>query len=447
MTRTPPTPLAPVAPATTRAPRPALPSVALVTVAVVWGTTFTVADGVAEVLPAPDLVAWRFGLAALVLGAVRRGRAPLPALLRVRGVVLGVLLGSGFLLQAWALRYTSALLSGFLTGLLVVVAPVAAWLVFRDRPGRATGVGVALAAAGVAVLGFHAGGVGPGELLTLASAVVWGLHLVLLSRWSRPAHAWSLARIQTGTVATLAAAALGVRGAWTTTSPLPLVPADGATWCGLLFLALVATAGSMVLLSWGQARVSAARAAVILTLEPAVSGLTATLTGSALTGRVVIGAVLLVGAMAVVELVGRVGAGAPTRASGGSGPRPRGEVLPEDAVDDRGRTSAPGVLVLQQVVQPRDHLGVSGGHGDTDGRAGRALLGRQRLLDELRPGPGRPGSRVDVDGDADGLLRARAGGRAEVLIGHVLPPWGWRVERSRHGGRRRHPARTTRMAP
>ena len=59
----------------------------------------------------------------------------------------------------------------------------------------------------------------------------------------------------------------------------------------------------MVLLSWAQSRVSAARAAVILTLEPAVSGVTAALTGSALTGRVILGALMLIAAMSVVELV------------------------------------------------------------------------------------------------------------------------------------------------
>ena len=68
------------------------------------------------------------------------------------------------------------------------------------------------------------------------------------------------------------------------------------------FLALVATAAAMVVLSWAQSRVAAARAAVILTLEPAVSGLTATLAGNALTGRVILGAVLLIAAMSLVEL-------------------------------------------------------------------------------------------------------------------------------------------------
>ena len=203
------------------------------------------------------------------------------------------------------MTYTDALMSGFLTGLLVVVAPVAAWLVFRERLGTTTWIGVALAGVGVAVLGFHASGFGPGELLTLASATVWGLHLVLMSRWSQTEHAWGMARIQTGAVAVLAGLVLVFRSAITGASPLPELPADAETWISVGFLALVATAAAMVLLSWAQSRVAAARAAVILTLEPAVSGLTATLTGSALTGRVILGAILLVAATSVVELARR----------------------------------------------------------------------------------------------------------------------------------------------
>jgi drug/metabolite transporter (DMT)-like permease len=279
-----------------------LPTAALVAVAVVWGVTFTVVDGAADELPAPDLVVWRFGLAALVLGLVRRAAPALPPTVRRRAVVLGALLGSGFLLQAWALTFTDALVTGFLTGLLVVVAPVASRLLFGERAGAPTWLGVALAGAGVVVLGFHGGGLGPGELLTLASAVVWGLHLVLLSRWSQAEQAWGIARTQTVVVALLGGLVLLGRSLAGGGSPFPVLPARAATWGELLFLALVATAGAMVLLSWGQSRLPSGRAAVVLTLEPAVSGVTAALGGSELTARLLVGAVLLVIAMVVVEL-------------------------------------------------------------------------------------------------------------------------------------------------
>lgn len=294
---------------TRRPTRPQVPGwlapAALALVAVLWGVTFTVADGAATTLPGADLVVWRFGLATVLLTLATRAAPALPPPLRGRGIVLGALLGAGFLLQAWALTFTDALTSGFLTSLLVVVAPLAAWLLFRERLGRATWAGVGLATAGVVVLSLRMTGLGPGELLTLASAAAWGVHVVLLSRWSLPGHALRLARVQTATVAGLALLVVTLRSSLTGGPPVPAMPPDMASWTSVLFLAVLATAAAMVLLSWAQSRLSGTRAAVILTLEPAMAGVTAVLTGAAVTGRIVLGAALLLGAMYVVELGGR----------------------------------------------------------------------------------------------------------------------------------------------
>ncbi|WP_375423005.1 EamA family transporter [uncultured Friedmanniella sp.] len=284
------------------ASRPWLPPVALAGVAVVWGVTFTVVDGAVDAVPVVDLVGWRFGLATLLLLLLRRSGPTLPRRLLGRTVLLGLLLGSGFLLQAWALTYTDALVSGFLTGMLVVVAPLAGWLMFRQRPAAGVGAGVVLAVGGVLLLGGPGGGLGPGEWLTLAAAVVWGLHLVLMSRWAEAPYALALARTQTGTVAATAVLAGLLRALVTGSSPLPALPAGASTWCSVGYLSVAATAGALVLLSWSQARVDATRAAVILTLEPAVSGLTAAVTGRALDARVVVGSALLLVAMLLVEL-------------------------------------------------------------------------------------------------------------------------------------------------
>jgi hypothetical protein len=58
----------------------------------------------------------------------------------------------------------------------------------------------------------------------------------------------------------------------------------------------------MIALSWAQSRMTAARAAIILTLEPAAAAVTAAILGAELGTRTVIGGALLVGAMLVVEL-------------------------------------------------------------------------------------------------------------------------------------------------
>lgn len=303
-----------------------LPTIALVGVAVVWGVTFSAVDlsvidaSGGQMRPA-DLVAWRFGIGALALTLIRtltlirRSGRSMPPSLRRRGMLLGTFLGLGFLLQTWALTYTDAMMSAFLTGMLVVIAPVAGWLIFRDRPAPVTWIAVAVATAGLAVLSLGGAGFGPGELITLGAAASWAVHLVLLARWAEPAHAVELARIQTATVFGMALLTVAVGGILGGSSPLPRVPADAATWATVLFLALLSTAGAMVLLSWAQARVSATRAAVILTLEPAVAAVTAGCLGGELGARTIAGGALLLGAMYLVEMGGR-------RTRPPTGPRP-----------------------------------------------------------------------------------------------------------------------------
>ncbi|MET0965337.1 MAG: DMT family transporter [Nakamurella sp.] len=279
-----------------------LPVLALAAVAMIWGVSFAVVDRVTGSMPPADLVAWRFGLGTVVLLLVRRSSAPMVPALRIQSVVLGGLLGAGFLLQAWAMAFTDALMSGFLTSLLVVIAPVVGWLLFRERLAPAAWMAVGLACAGLAVLSLQAVGFGLGELLTLASATLWGLHVVLLSRWSKPQHAIGLARVQTATVTAMAVGAGAIQSAFTGDHPWPAVPTDLTTWLSLGFLAVLATAAAMVLLSWSQSRINATRAAVILTVEPIAAGVTAAILGAELTARTVIGATLLLGAMFIVEL-------------------------------------------------------------------------------------------------------------------------------------------------
>lgn len=283
---------------------PMLPALAMLAVAVTWGVAVSVVDVTADRMPAADLVAWRFGIAAVALLLVRSRAPRMPAALRIRGILLGSLLGLGFLLQTWAITDTDAMMAGFLTGTLVVMAPAIGWALFRVRPARATWIGVAVATLGLALLSVRGAGFGRGELLTLLAAAVWALHLVLLARWGRPTHALQLARVQTAAVAAIALLAVVVGGAATGGPMLPAAPSGTGSFLAVLFLALPATAAAMVALSWAQPRMSAARAGVLLTLEPAAAAATAAVLGAALGGRMILGGLLLIGAMLIVELGG-----------------------------------------------------------------------------------------------------------------------------------------------
>lgn len=283
------------------------PVVALLVVASVWGVSFSVVERATDELAAVDLVTWRFGLATVLLlpQTLRRAlRQRMPAVVVRRGLGLGLLLGGGFLLQTVALTGTGAARSGFLTGTLVIFAPVLAWVLFRQSLGRPAVLGVVLATAGVATLGYADGGVaglGPGELLTLTAATMWGLHLVLLARWAEPGATAGLACLQTATVAGLGASTRLLTGIATDGPLVPVVPSSGTSWLQVVFLAVVARAAAMALLTWAQARLSATRAAVLLTAEPVAAAVTAVLLGTDLGPGTVLGGALLVAAMLAVE--------------------------------------------------------------------------------------------------------------------------------------------------
>jgi drug/metabolite transporter (DMT)-like permease len=284
----------------------ALPTLVMLAVAIVWGASFSVVDATTATVAPAELVFWRFGLAAVALTVVTHRAPRLPGHLLRRAVALGALLGTGFLVQTWALTDTDAMTSGFLIGTLVVMAPLFAWVMFRVRPSAVTLAAAGVATAGLAVMSLRGGGFGRGEAATVLAAALWALHLVLLARWGRPGFALGLAAVQAATVAALALLGTALTAIAAGRSPLPGVPQDANTWLQVGFLALPATAVAMVAVSWAQPRMTAARAAVALTLEPAAAAVTATLLGATPDVRVVLGGTLLVGATLLVELGPRI---------------------------------------------------------------------------------------------------------------------------------------------
>ena len=286
---------------TTSAPRlplstGTLATAGLLAVTAAWGSTFFMLKGVVERVPVADFLALRFLVAAVALTllfptAVRR----LTAEERRGGLLLGVVYGGAQVLQTVGLQTTSASVSGFLTGMYVVFTPLLGLVLLRARVAPAVWVATALATVGLAVLSLQGLAVGGGELLTLASAVLYALHIVGLGRWSRSSAALGLTVVQLWTIT--AVCALGaVPGGLT-------VPDRTGDWLVLVHMALVAGALALVVQTWAQAHLAAARAAVIMTMEPVFAGLFAVLFGGEVLGlRVLLGGAMVLAAMYLVEL-------------------------------------------------------------------------------------------------------------------------------------------------
>jgi drug/metabolite transporter (DMT)-like permease len=281
---------------------PDRPTLALVGVTAIWGSTFVVVKDAVEKMPVTDFLTWRFGLAALVMLLLRpRSVAALGPSGRRAGVLVGLALGAGYLLQTLGLQHTSAAVSGFITGMFVVLTPLGSALLLRSRVPLAAWGAVALATVGLALLSLHGLSVGYGELLTLGCAAAFALHIVGLGQWAGSYDAFGLAVVQLATTAVLCAVVAVPGGI--------VVPPTASVWGALAVTALGATALAFVVQTWAQSVLAPTRAAVIMTMEPVFSGFFAVaLAGEELGLRTLLGAALVLVAMLLTEVGPRHGA-------------------------------------------------------------------------------------------------------------------------------------------
>ena len=271
------------------------PLIALLAMTAAWGSTFFMIKDVVTRIPVPDLLALRFAIAAVALAVIAGPRLRMSTTTLRRGLLLGLLYGVAQLLQTFGLAQTAASVSGFLTGLYVVLTPLLSALILRTRIPPAVWAASVLATAGLGVLSLQGFAIGYGELLTVASAVVYALHIVALGRMSEPGTAWALSAVQMATIAVVCGVAAVPGGIQ--------LPASGTDWAIVIYLALIAGALTMLLQTWAQARVEAARAAVIMAMEPVwAAAFAVAFGGEGVTGRMIIGGGAILAAMYLVEL-------------------------------------------------------------------------------------------------------------------------------------------------
>ena len=273
--------------------------IALALVSLVWGATFVLVKNALADISTVLFLGLRFGLAALILGAVYRARGGRITRKGVgAGILVGSLLYSGYLLQTFGLKYTSPATSGFITGLYVPMVPMLSAAIYRRPPGVSEWMGVTLAAIGMSLLTLQSAHlrIGIGELLTLGCAFAFAWHMLALAHYSRKLGTDWLAFIQIASCAVIGL------------SSFALVEPVVLRWTPAVILALgvtsiFATALAFWIQTWGQARTTATRAAVIFALEPVFAWLTSwLLEGEILTGRAVAGATCILVGILLVEL-------------------------------------------------------------------------------------------------------------------------------------------------
>lgn len=262
-----------------------------------YGLTFPIVhDALDDITPFAYLVG-RFGLATLVLAPVTIGalrtRGPDRRMLVRAGLVAGLLMFGGYATQTVGLQYTSPSSSAFITGLYVVITPVIESVIVKRPPRSPVIAGIVIATVGLYLLTGADVSLGKGEVFTLACAVLFAFHIVYLGAYANVLPTLPFTAMQIATVAVLSLPPTAVQGVGTLTV---------AAVAAVIFTGIMCSVVALPLQLWGQRRINASRAALVLLAEPVFAGIAGYVDGERLGALRVTGAVVILVGIAVSEL-------------------------------------------------------------------------------------------------------------------------------------------------
>jgi drug/metabolite transporter (DMT)-like permease len=237
------------------------PILALVGVTVIWGVTFVQVQDAIALYPLFAFLAVRFVISTVVLAPFAFGTLlRLPRSGYVVGIGVGGLLAAAYALQTAGLDRTTVASTGFITGLYVVFTPLLALAFFGTAVPRALWLGIALSVVGLLLLNGVPGGSTLGNVLVLGNAAFQALQITAMERYAPRYDPRALTFLQMGTAAvafTVIALVLGDLE----------VPHGRTVWSALIVTGVFAGALGYLIATWVQARTTAARAALVFTLE------------------------------------------------------------------------------------------------------------------------------------------------------------------------------------
>ncbi len=258
-------------------------------IAILWGSSFALAKGALAHVSPIFFVFMRFMLAGAIWGAlwqkkIKKNARPGTWL---RGLTLGGVLGGGFIFQTIGLELTEASMSGFITGLWVVMVPVLVIVIRRTMPKTTSIIGVLICTLGLWILASPSGaGFNLGDLFTLLSATCFALHIVFVEMFTASHDTRALTVIQ----------AVGVLAITIPSMFIFESPAVEWTWPLIWRWLVLGTmaAGTLAMQIHWQRFISATRAAVIITIETPLAAVFAFLfLGELLTGTAYLGGGLI----------------------------------------------------------------------------------------------------------------------------------------------------------
>jgi len=270
----------------------------LLITAIVWGSGFVVTAIALEYLTAFQVMAGRFVLATLLLSILFGYKfKKFNKSIVWKGALLGTFLYIGFALQTVGLQYTTPSKNAFLTAVNVVIVPIIAYFIYKRRIDRYEIIGSVLAIIGIGFLSLKGSmTINIGDALSLACAVAFAFDIFYTNKFVKKEDALSLTIMQFITASLLSVLTVAIQGD---------IPAalEKEAWYSIIYLALFSTTIAYVFQNLAMQYTTATKAAIILSMESFFGMLLSVIfLHELLTGRMIIGATLILVAILIAEL-------------------------------------------------------------------------------------------------------------------------------------------------
>lgn len=283
-------------------------NLALLAAGAMWGMGFVAQSTAMDDIGPFFFIGLRFAVATLSMlpFAIREARRQQNALEAgdwASFLVIGLLLFGGIVAQQLGLMTTTVTNSGFLTGLYVVMVPLFAVILFRQRPHLVIWPGALLALAGIWLLsGGKLTALTSGDWLTVLCAAFWALQLIFIGKYAN----------HTGRPVTMAVTQFAVCGLLGLLIALSLESFD---WSAvriaapeILYTGIFSGGAAFTLQAIGQRYTTAPQAAIFLASESVFAALFGIwLLGERLPASGFLGCALIFAAILAVELVPMIG--------------------------------------------------------------------------------------------------------------------------------------------
>ncbi|MFI3168224.1 MAG: DMT family transporter [Bacillota bacterium] len=245
-------------------------SLSLLLAGVIWGMGFIAVEYALRSGVSPAIInAIRFSVAGIFVAVVFRKQIATLTLHEFKlGIIPGLFMMGGFLLQATSQSFTNPSNVAFITALYIIFVPIFSKIVLKHRIGLQRIIAAIITFAGIGILSLgsiETGTFGVGEILAFFGAVVFAMHFISLEKPSRAVSPVKLTFVQMA-VASVAFWIYALVADFDSFAKLSEVDLPMAV-ISILYLGTFSSFGAYLIQTNAQKHVSASKTAILMSTE------------------------------------------------------------------------------------------------------------------------------------------------------------------------------------